>query len=311
MQVTSSLDCDVVIVNYNAGDLLTDCVFSVFSAGARRAIVIDNASKDNSINHLRQRLGNDSRLSVLKNDKNLGFSTACNIGARAAFSSRLLFLNPDSVLDSGALNRMIDVLDISENTGMVGGLLCNPDGSEQPGGRRFFPSPKRVFMRAFGLSRLTKYFPNIFLDYLMYNDPLPVEPIEVEAISGACMLVKRTAMESVGLWDEAYFLHCEDLDWCMRFQQKGWKIMFVPDAKVTHFWGVCGQHRPFFVEWHKHKGMVAFYNKFYRHQYPGILMQLVALAVWFRFGCVAIYYTARHFGHWLGSKAWLNSANSR
>ena len=100
-------------------------------------------------------------------------------------------------------------------------------------------------------------------------------------------------MEDVGLWDEGYFLHCEDLDWCMRFRQKGWKILFVPDARISHALGACSQSRRVFVEWHKHKGMLRFYRKFFRHQYPGVLMVLVAAGVWLRFGLAVFYLTAR------------------
>ena len=77
------------------------------------------------------------------------------------------------------------------------------------------------------------------------------------------MLVTREAMQEVGEWDEGYFLHCEDLDWCMRFRQKGWKILFVPSSRIEHALGVCSKSRPIFVEWHKHKGMMRFYRKFF------------------------------------------------
>jgi len=143
------------------------------------------------------------------------------------------------------------------------------------------------------LWQLGNIWPRLFFDFYLHKKPLPSQPIEVEAISGACMLVKREAIEDVGQWDEGYFLHCEDLDWCMRFRQKGWKIMFVPDAKVAHDKGTCSRSRPIFVEWHKHKGMMRFYRKFFRHQYPGVLMWLVAAGVWLRFSAVALYYTVK------------------
>lgn len=287
-----TLDCDVVIVNYNAGELLSDCVASVFAAGAASAIVVDNGSSDGSLERLERMAGN-GKLSLIRNGRNLGFAAACNIGARTSSASRILFLNPDSVLAAGALARMLDVLERSETVGMVGGLLCNPDGSEQPGGRRVFPTPKRAFVRAFGLSRLARYFPGVFSDFLLHRESLPAEPVAVEAISGACMLVRREAMDDVGLWDEAYFLHCEDLDWCMRFRQKGWQVMFVPDAKVTHVWGACSRSRPFFVEWHKHRGMLRFYRKFFRCRYSGLLWGFVVAGVCLRFALVAGHRSAR------------------
>ena len=100
------------------------------------------------------------------------------------------------------------------------------------------------------------------------------------------MLIKRKALENVGALDESYFLHCEDLDLCMRFRQQGWQVMFVPGARVTHYLGTCSRSCSIFVEWHKHKGMLRFYRKFFQRQYPGILMALVTLGVWLHFGLV-------------------------
>jgi len=285
-----SSGCDVVIVSYNAGKLLTDCVLSVFAAGATRAFVVDNHSADGSLEDLEETVKNDG-LVVIRNGKNMGFAAACNIGALASTSPHVLFLNPDSVLAQDALLRMLEVLEASPDAGMVGGFLCNPDGTEQPGGRRVFPTPKRAFIRAFGLSRWARFFPEGFSDFLLHKQPLPSAPAFVEAISGACMLVRREAMEDVGAWDDAYFLHCEDLDWCMRFKLKAWKILFVPDARIVHVWGACSRSRPFFVEWHKHHGMLRFYKKFFRNQYPGVLWGLVVVGVWLRFVIVAGYYS--------------------
>jgi GT2 family glycosyltransferase len=197
------------------------------------------------------------------------------------------------MLQSGTLKHLVQVLESDSTIGMVGGYLTNPDGSEQGGGRRAIPSPWRAFVRAFGLYHLEKYWPKIFFDFHLHKQPLPQESIEVEAISGALMLVRREAIEDVGVWDEGYFLHCEDLDWCMRFKQKNWKIVFVPDAPVTHFQGTCSRGRPFFVAWHKHKSMLRFYQKFFRQQYPSVLMGLVAVGIWFRFGVTVVFYAVR------------------
>jgi GT2 family glycosyltransferase len=150
------------------------------------------------------------------------------------------------------------------------------------------------------LSRLADRWPKLFFDFHLHEQPLPDRPIEVEAISGACMLVRREAVADVGGWDENYFLHCEDLDWCMRFRQKGWKIVFVPSARVTHAQGACSRKRPVFVEWHKHRGMMRFYRKHFRHQYPGLLMGLVATGVWLRFGLVAVSHTGKRVARGLG-----------
>lgn len=283
---------EVVIVNYNAGHYLADCVKATMPHGDR-VIVVDNASTDSSLSFCEQSILDKSKFSVVRNKTNLGFAAACNIGYQATDSDYLLFLNPDCVLAPDAISEMLKVIQQDSAVGMVGGLLVNPDGSEQGGGRRAIPTPWRSFVRAFGLHRFADRWPKLFFDFYLHEQPLPTSPIAVEAISGACMLVKKEAVVDVGLWDENYFLHCEDLDWCMRFRQKEWKILFVPSARVVHALGVCSRSRPVFVEWHKHKGMMRFYRKFFKHQYPWGLMILVAFGVWLRFALLASYYTSR------------------
>ena len=186
------------------------------------------------------------------------------------------------------------------DAGMVGGLLINPDGTEQRGGRRAVPTPGRSLAQALGFGALAHRYPGLFSDFMLHQQPLPDQSIEVEAISGACMLVHHEALEEVGPLDEGYFMHCEDLDWCMRFRRKGWKILFVPDAKVMHYKGTCSKGRPIFVEWHKHKGMIRFYRKFFRDHYPLPLFWLVVVGVWVRFGILAGYYSLRRVTRGLG-----------
>lgn len=277
-----------IIVNYNAGSLLRDCVDSLFNCPLDvEVIVVDNASTDGSLDSLAEL----PYVQIVNNETNRGFAAACNTGiGRATTADYLLFLNPDCVVAPDTLVNLLKAVTGDDSVGMVGGLLINLDGSEQAGGRRAVPTPWRSFVRAFGLAGFEHRWPRLFFDFHLHKQPLPAQPIEVEAISGACMLVKREAIDDVGVWDEGYFLHCEDLDWCMRFRQKGWKILFVPDAKVTHDHGACSRNRPLFVEWHKHKGMTRFYRKFFGHQYPGALMVLVIIGVWFRFSLLAGYY---------------------
>jgi len=282
----------VVIVNYNAGPILIECVRSVLPQ-VTEILVVDNASSDTSVEACARQFADEPRLKFLRNKINLGFAVACNIGFAEANGDYLLFLNPDCHLNEGAVAELVQVLCADPANGMVGGLLVDLDGNEQRGGRRAVPTPWRSFVRAFGLNRFANRWPKLFADFHMHKEPLPDRPIEVEAISGACMLVKREAISAVGLWDEGYFLHCEDLDWCMRFRQLGRKILFVPSVRVTHVQGVCGRRRPIRVEWHKHRGMLRFYRKFFRHQYPGILMGLVALGVWISFGMRVGYHLGR------------------
>ena len=283
----------VVIVNYNAGDLLADCLSSVL-AQAKQVILVDNASEPEGFEPVIAGFEGHPRLVVIRSGRNGGFAYGCNLGIQAATEPAILLLNPDCVVPPGSLGRMRDVLHAEPRTGMVGGFITFMDGREQGGGRRAVPTPWRSFVRGFGFSRFAKRyptiarrFPKLFNDFYLHRQPKPTEPISVEAISGACMLMTREALEHVGLLDEGYFLHCEDLDLCMRFRKKGWDIRFVPHAPVIHHKGVCSRSRPLFVEWHKHKGMLRFYNTHFRHQYPPLLMAVVAAGVWTRFGAVA------------------------
>jgi GT2 family glycosyltransferase len=281
------LPITAIIVNYNAGPGLVDCVMSIID-DVNEVIVIDNNSIDQSVVLLNSVFPHHDRLKYIFNEENVGFAAACNQGAQAAQNSYWLFFNPDCIASTGSLNVLFNSLLESPITGMVGGLLLNPDGTEQAGGRRLTPTPRRTLIRALGLGRFAQRWPELLVDFNLHQQPLPTAPIAVEAISGACMLVKPEAVAAIGLWDENYFLHCEDLDWCMRFNRAGWKVVFVPNARITHQQGACSSSRPIFVEWHKHKGMTRFYRKFFRRDYSIFLFWLVLMAIWIRFGLVTI-----------------------
>lgn len=273
----------VIIVNFNGGPLLGEAVRSVLaSAIPAEVFVSDNGSTDGSLPSLRDLVGIDTRLQIIENRKNLGFARASNIALKRAQSEYVLLLNPDAVIKPDTLARMRETLAAYPEAGVAGCLLRNPDGTEQAGCRRSVPTPWRSLVRVLHLDKLIPNHP-LFRNFVLSRESLPERPVYLEAISGAFMLVRRKALEDVGPLDEKYFLHCEDLDWCMRFRRVGWKILFVPNVEVVHYKGTCSKDRSLFVLWHKHKGMIRFYRKFFRHQYPWPLMPLVVAAVWARF----------------------------
>ena len=279
-----------IIVNYNAGKRLSACIESILQNKIRLEIlVIDNASTDSSIPELIRQYGTDSRLTITKNTQNTGFSAACNQGARLAEGDYLLFLNPDCVLEEAAISELTSVFDSEDRTGMAGPLLLNPDGTEQAGGRRRAPTPFNALIR---FSPILKRIPGLRgkmakMDFNQNVTPAPDQPSQTDAISGACMLLSREAFTGTGGFDEGYFMHCEDLDLCMRIRQEGYNILFTPMAKVTHYAGTCSTARPWFVEWHKHRGMVRYYRKFFKGRYAVFMKPVIFLAVWFRFGVKA------------------------
>ena len=275
----------VVIVNHNAGGLLTACLDSALSQ-ASEVVLVDNASAPDAFEPVIAAFESHPRLQVIRLAENRGFAAGCNLGAELSAQPFLLFLNPDCMIGPGSLARLCAAIQKHPQAALAGGLLTYTDGREQGGGRRAVPTPWRSFVRAFGLARLSKRWPKLFNDFHLHKQPLPQTPIAVEAISGACMLLSREAVHDFGLMDEGYFLHCEDLDLCMRARAHGWQILFVPDAPIVHHKGGCSKERPVFVEWHKHKGMVRFYQKHFRRQYPAGLMGLVVAGVWLRFAAV-------------------------
>jgi len=276
-----------IIVNFNGGPLLTEAVRSVLASSvAVDILVADNGSTDSSLELLRRSVGSDARLRIIENHRNLGFARACNLLFAQARGDYLLVLNPDALIQPDTLERMVKALQAHPEAGMAGCLIRNPDGSEQVGCRRAVPTPWRSLMRVLHLYRFFPHQPR-FRDFVLTREPLPPGPVPVEAISGAFMLVDRKVLERVGAFDDAYFMHCEDLDWCMRVRQAGWQILFVPEVEIVHYKGVCSQSRPVRVLWHTHKGMMRFYHKFFRDQYPLPMLALVAVAVWTRFSLLA------------------------
>ncbi|HET7746928.1 MAG TPA: glycosyltransferase family 2 protein, partial [Vicinamibacteria bacterium] len=211
-----------VIVNFNAGALLVECVDALLaSTDPVQAIVVDNASADDSLALLEERFGGDGRLTVLRNDENLGFARATNRGLAGARGEYFLLLNPDCIVSPATVAEVRAALEQHPEAGMAGCLVLNPDGTEQAGARRAVPTPWRAFVRAFGLSARLPHHQRLFDDFVLAGQPLPAGPTPVEAISGAFMMVRRDAVAEIGPLDEGYFLHCEDLDWCMRFRQSG------------------------------------------------------------------------------------------
>lgn len=283
----------VVIVNYNAGPRLSELV-SILSENecVGKIIITDNHSTDASLSPFSENAASDSKLVLIRNQTNRGFATANNQGMAQAAGKYLLFINPDCEGKEIPLGRLAHLMDKRTDVAMLGVILRNADGSEQRGCRRYLPDPQRSLMRVLGVNRRRPDGGVPGFD--LTGTPLPDRPTEIEAVSGAFMLVRREAMQQVGGWDEGYFLHCEDLDLCMRFKLAGWKILFVPDVSVTHYQGTSSRSRPLFVLWHKHRGMWRFYSKFYRGEAFWLLTGAVWSAIWLRFMLLATGVLARH-----------------
>lgn len=270
----------VVVVNYNAGVYLERCVRSVLGSDcALELIVIDNGSADGSIETLRRSVGADARVKIVVNPRNLGFASAVNIGAGLARAPMLALLNPDCLVRPHTYARVLDALEAQPDVGIAGALVFNPDGSEQRGCRRREPTPRASAVKLAGLGRRAST-PRALRGVDLTAEPLPAEPVRVDAVSGAFLVVRRDVFAQIGRMDEGYFLHCEDLDLCRRCREHGHGVLFVPGASVVHHQGVSGRERPLSVEWHKHRGMARYYAKFYRSEHRPAMRAAVTAAIY-------------------------------
>ena len=188
----------IIMVNFNGSDLLVRSVRQAFTSDIPvRVIVSDNASSDNSIRLLENEFGSDSRLTIIQNGRNLGFSSANNVALKHARGDFILFLNPDCLIKPDTISRLLAVFEEDPEAGMIGCRVLNPDGTEQKGCRRRVPTPWRTFVRVLGLSYFTRST-EWLQGFDMSSEPLPDSPVPVDAISGSLMLVSRKALDDVG-----------------------------------------------------------------------------------------------------------------
>lgn len=270
----------VVIVNWKTPELLAACLDSVL-ADTRSAEfeiwVVDNNSGDHSVEMMRQRFPS---VNLIANSENVGFGRACNQVIPVATGKYVLLLNPDTVVVDDAISSMANYLDENANCGSVGPKVLNPDGTLQLACRRSFPTPAASFYR---LTYLSKLFPKSerFAQYnLTYADPNQV--LDVDALSGSCMMVRKTVVDTVGLLDEDIFMFGEDIDWCWRFKEAGWRVTYLPTAEVFHYHGASSRLRPVGATVNLHKGMEVFYRKHQAPHHNAVFNALVYAAIWFR-----------------------------
>jgi GT2 family glycosyltransferase len=279
----------VVVVTFESRDDISECLRSVLASDVPvELIVIDNHSRDGTVERVAEIIAQRPQCRLMRNEHNVGFAKAVNQGIAASRAPFVLTLNPDAVVLPDTIGIALRALEARPKAALAGCMLLNPDGTEQAGARRYLPTPWRALVRVLQLYRLDALHPRLH-GFHMNQEPVPRGPIEVEATSGAFMLVRRCAIEQVGTLDEGYFMHCEDLDWCVRFRQAGWTVLFVPNAKAAHRKGGSSRARPIRVELYKHRGMVRFYRKFFRRRYPSVLMWAVVAAVWTRFAIKAVW----------------------
>ena len=228
-----------IVVNYNAGDWLGACIDSLLSSTYPvRICIVDNASTDGSVDRIAPIVNSSSNIELIRNKENVGFARANNQALQSDPAEFFVLINPDCVVQTDTIEKVLAAMESNSDIGLASCLIKNDDGTIQKTCRRKFPTPWSGMIRTLGMH---SFFPDKFEDFDYGDQTLPEGLEYVEAVSGAFMVARASAVAAVGNLDEAYFMHCEDLDWCKRFWDAGFKVAFVPDTSVTHKKGANGR----------------------------------------------------------------------
>jgi N-acetylglucosaminyl-diphospho-decaprenol L-rhamnosyltransferase len=252
-----SRDLDVAIVAYRSRDMLRGCLASLQAHAPRRTkvIVVDNDSGDGTIEMVRSEF---PAVNLVPAEENLGFAAATNRAIRRGRASFVLALNPDTRVRAGALDRLIDLMEEKPDVGICGCRLELEDGRFDHAARRSFPTPLSALAHFSGIGKRVRSGA-----LAAYRAP-EVEEGPVDAVNGAFMLMRRAALDEVGLFDEGFWMYMEDLDLCYRFAQAGWITWYEPSAVITHIKaGTSGHRRSLKINYAFHYGMYRFYRKHY------------------------------------------------
>ena len=284
----------VIIVNYNTAELLQSCLNSLYhnyarqlKSGSYEIIVVDNASDDNSFKATRK---NFPQLKIISNKINLGFAKANNQAIKLAQGEYVLLLNPDTLVYKKTLTRLLAYMRHKPEVAITTCKIILPNGQIDDASHRGFPTPWRAMSHFLGLGRLLP-FTKVFNGYhLGYQNMERIH--EIDARTGAFMLVRKVVGERVGWLDEDYFWYGDDLDFCYRVKNMKFKVMYVPEVSILHYKGAASgikRHSRHLskADWktrfQAHKArfevMRIFYRKHYQHLYPLWLTKLVLLAI--------------------------------
>lgn len=269
-----SLPLTVVVVAADSGPPLRECVASVLASPlALELILVDNASRDAEPAAIARAYEHDQRLQLIYNHENLGFGPAVNLAVKQAHGDALLILNPDCLLGENDLPRLLALLAARPKAGLIGAVVCDANGKPDPASWRRDPLLRRALNSMLGRG----------VDTVNMDQPIPHEVFEVEAVSGALMLMRRWKFERIGGFDEGYFLHCEDLDLCRRVRDNGYKVLLAGDIRVHHGKGSSSRHRPVFVSRYKHRGMWRWFRQHDPAASNVVVSGLVWLGIWTHF----------------------------
>lgn len=252
------VDVSIIIVNWNTRDILRDCLSSVYEQTKDitfEIIVIDNASSDGSTQMIQKEF---PQVILIDNAENLGFGAANNQGMQIAKGCYVLLLNSDTVILEGAIQKTLYFANHHPQAAVVGVRNHNANGNLVKNCFQF-ASVQNLLISTLGLHRM---FPkNHFFgrERMTWWDFQTIR--EVDVVAGCYMLVRRRAIDSVGMMDERYFMYGEEMDWCWRFQQAGWKTLYYPDAQIMHYGGMSAAQNPVGMRLEQQRSFLCFVEK--------------------------------------------------
>ena len=250
----------IIIVSWNTRDILRNCIKSIYeqsSDSSLEVIVIDNASTDGSAEMVKKDF---PQVTLIENSENRGFATANNQGIAIAKGRYVLLLNPDTIVLDNAINNTLYFADAHPESAVVGCRVLNPDRTLQAT-CFMFPSISNMLLSTTYLYKLfpkSRFFGRERMTWWDRNDIR-----EVDVVTGCFMLVRREAIEQVGLLDEQFFVYGEETDWCYRFNQAGWKVMFTPCAEIIHLGGQSTRKKATAMVVQLRKSILQFMKKHY------------------------------------------------
>jgi N-acetylglucosaminyl-diphospho-decaprenol L-rhamnosyltransferase len=274
-------DVEVVVINYNAGETIVDCLRQLSEQVApQNVLVIDNASTDGSLTRIADE---HPGIRVVRNDNNIGFAAAANQGIRSTTAPYVVLLNPDADVRPGFIDALRRALDDHQQAGAVGALVLNPDGTVQPT-KRAFPSLWHAALH--GLVGLVWPGNPGTRAYTLADAPF-TQARTVDWVAGPAVALRREAFEAIGGFDEAFFFFVEDVDLCRRLWNAGWEVWFEPRAVAEHAWGTSWTQRPLHFLWIHQRSLFRYATKHRRG--PWVLVYpFIAAALGLRFVLLAI-----------------------
>jgi len=254
-----SVELSIIIVSWNVRELLAACLHSIESERSDlslEVIVVEAGSSDATGEMVRE---NYPWVLLIDRDENVGFPKGNNIGIERAKGHFILLLNPDTEVVTGALKEMVEFLESNPDVGVVGAKLLNTDGSIQSSRRRF----PTLITAVFESTWLQPLAPRSLLRRY-YAEDLPLDrAVDVDWLTGACLMVREEVIDQVGLMDEAYFMYSEELDWCRRMKEEGWRIVYVPTAEIVHHVGKSSEQAVVQRHINFHQAKLRYFRKYH------------------------------------------------